>query len=117
MFKPLALIVLLAVAGSREPVSANRDVPSGARIPDPGSRRTVEDDASIVHILNRLTYGPRPGDVERVRSMGLQKWIELQLTPSRIDNRALDARLQRLETLTTGDANRDMQADPPLTAP
>ena len=117
MFKSLALIVLLAAAGSREPVSANRDVQSGARIPDPGSRRTVEDDAGIIHILNRLTYGPRPGDVERVRAMGLQKWIELQLTPSRIDDRALDARLQRLETLTTGDGNRDMQADPPLPAP
>ena len=58
------------------------------------------DDAAIVHALNRLTYGPRPGDVERVKAMGLQKWTDLQLTPSRIDNSALDAKLQRLETLT-----------------
>ena len=64
------------------------------------SRPPRPDDAAIVHALNRLTYGPRPGDVERVRAMGLQKWIEPQLTPSRIDNRALDAKLQRLETLT-----------------
>jgi uncharacterized protein (DUF1800 family) len=57
-------------------------------------------DQEILHVLNRLTYGPRPGDVERVKSMGLQKWIEWQLTPARIDNSALDRRLARLETLT-----------------
>jgi uncharacterized protein (DUF1800 family) len=58
------------------------------------------DDSAILHAINRLTYGPRPGEVERVRALGLNKWIELQLSPARIDNSALDARLQRLETLT-----------------
>ena len=58
------------------------------------------DDAAILHVLNRLTYGPRPGDVERVRAMGVQKWIETQLTPSRIDDTTIEARLARLETLT-----------------
>jgi uncharacterized protein (DUF1800 family) len=65
----------------------------------PAMNAAAPDDAAIVHALNRLTYGPRPGDVDRVRAMGLRKWIELQLSPSRIDNRALEARLQRLETL------------------
>lgn len=58
------------------------------------------DDAAIMHVLNRLTYGPRPGDVERVRAMGLQRWIDAQLSPARIDDAALDARVQRLGTLT-----------------
>ena len=40
------------------------------------------DDDAIVHALNRLTYGPRPGDVDRVRAVGLRKWIDLQLTPA-----------------------------------
>jgi uncharacterized protein (DUF1800 family) len=60
---------------------------------------SASDEAAILHVLNRLTYGPRPGDGERVKAMGIQKWIETQLTPSRIDNRALDARLARLDTL------------------
>jgi hypothetical protein len=30
------------------------------------------DDAAILHALNRLTYGPRPGDVERVKAIGLR---------------------------------------------
>ncbi|MEO7134754.1 MAG: DUF1800 domain-containing protein [Vicinamibacterales bacterium] len=57
------------------------------------------EDAAITHVLNRLSYGPRPGDVERVRTLGLQRWIETQLSPSRIDNGPLDGRLQRLQTL------------------
>ncbi len=65
----------------------------------PGIQAAAADDAAIIHALNRLTYGPRPGDVERVKAMGLQKWIDTQLAPARIDDRALDARLQRLETL------------------
>ena len=71
---------------------------AGARTP--AIQAAAADDAAITHALNRLTYGARPGDVERVKAMGLQKWIETQLAPSRIDNGALEAKLQRLETLT-----------------
>jgi uncharacterized protein (DUF1800 family) len=56
-------------------------------------------DEAITHALNRLTFGPRAGDVARVKAMGLQNWIDLQLSPSRIDDAALTARLARLETL------------------
>ena len=62
------------------------------------------DEAAILHLLNRLTYGPRPGDVERVRQIGIQQWLEQQLSPSRIDDSALEARLQRLETLNLDSA-------------
>jgi len=55
-----------------------------SRIPDPESR----DDATITHALNRLTFGTRPGDVDRVRAMGLATWIDQQLHPGRIDDHA-----------------------------
>jgi uncharacterized protein (DUF1800 family) len=56
-------------------------------------------DEAILHALNRLTYGPRPGDVERVRQMGLSKWIEQQLNPNAMDDRAVEARLEQFPTL------------------
>jgi uncharacterized protein (DUF1800 family) len=56
-------------------------------------------DEAIMHALNRLAYGPRPGDVERVRQMGLSKWIDQQLNPNSIDDKALDARLENYPTL------------------
>jgi uncharacterized protein (DUF1800 family) len=56
-------------------------------------------DEAILHALNRLAYGPRPGDVERVRQMGLAKWIEQQLNPNSIDDKAMEARLHDYPTL------------------
>ena len=46
------------------------------------------DDKTIVHVLNRAAFGPRPGDVARVRQMGLEAWIESQLQPDRIPDGA-----------------------------
>jgi uncharacterized protein (DUF1800 family) len=59
-----------------------------------------QDQARIVHALNRLGYGPRPGDVEKVRAMGLEKWIELQLQPERIPDSALAPRLATAPTVS-----------------
>jgi len=56
-------------------------------------------DEAILHALNRIAYGPRPGEVQRVRQMGLARWIDEQLNPSGIDDRGLDARLSNLPTL------------------
>lgn len=58
------------------------------------------DDATIVHVLNRLGFGPRPGDIERVRQAGLSAWIDQQLQPDRIDDGAMAPRLVGLTTLT-----------------
>ena len=43
-----------------------------------------------VHALNRLTFGPRPGDVQRVMAMGVDQWIDLQLHPDKIGDDALN---------------------------
>src|SRR6266478_3194769 len=59
----------------------------------------LSPDEAILHAFNRLAYGPRPGEVERVRQMGLPKWIEEQLNPGSIDDKALEARLQNYPTL------------------
>jgi uncharacterized protein (DUF1800 family) len=61
-------------------------------------------DEAILHALNRLAYGPRPGDVERVRQMGLAKWIDQQLNPNSIDDKAVQARLENFPTLKMSSA-------------
>jgi uncharacterized protein (DUF1800 family) len=53
----------------------------------------------IVHVLNRIGYGPRPGDVEKVKSLGLGAYISQQLNPERIDDSGLDGRLEGLKTI------------------
>jgi uncharacterized protein (DUF1800 family) len=54
---------------------------------------------AILHALSRLGYGPRPGEVERIRQMGLEKWIDQQLDPDSIDDSAFNARLEKYPTL------------------
>ncbi len=57
-----------------------------------------EDAATITHVLNRLTFGARPADVERVQQIGLNAWIDQQLHPSKIDDHAAEALLPPLGT-------------------
>src|SRR3954470_17824068 len=57
------------------------------------------DDKTIVHVLNRLGFGAMPGDVERVRRVGLEKYIDQQLRPETIADQSMSARLAGLDTL------------------
>lgn len=59
----------------------------------------MPEDKQIIHALNRFTFGIRPGDVERVRTMGLDKWFDEQLHPDKINDSALEARLAPLRTI------------------
>src|SRR6266699_1935166 len=59
----------------------------------------LTEDEAILQALNRLGFGPRPGDLERVKEMGLQKWIDRQLHPDSINDSALEARLDRFPTI------------------
>jgi uncharacterized protein (DUF1800 family) len=59
----------------------------------------MDPHTQALHALQRLTFGPRPGDIERVTAMGLDKWIDQQLHPDRIDDGAVEARLAPFRTL------------------
>src|SRR5262249_22232836 len=85
---PLACFTAFAFNKNRE---KNRSDP--AQMPD--SRRAQ-------HALQRLTFGPRPGDLERVAAMGVDKWIDLQLHPEKIDDSAVEGRLSGFPTLRMG---------------
>ena len=72
-------------------------VPTGAASE---SGDPAEETARIVHVLNRLGYGPRPGGVEAVRRMGIDAWVQRQLDPGRIDDGRAEARVASLATAT-----------------
>jgi uncharacterized protein (DUF1800 family) len=61
-------------------------------------------DQQVRHVLNRLAFGPRPGDYERVRAMGVDAWIEQQLHPERIADPAVSQLLSQLPMYTTSAA-------------
>src|SRR6267142_816338 len=59
----------------------------------------LSEHARALHALQRLTFGPRPGDIEAVMAAGVDNWIEQQLNPSQIPNAGLDGRLAPYRTL------------------
>jgi uncharacterized protein (DUF1800 family) len=59
----------------------------------------ADEQKRALHALNRLAFGPRPGDVEKVSAMGVDKWIDQQLHPDKIDDHNLEARLEPFRTL------------------
>src|SRR5437870_7776233 len=69
------------------------------------SAARLSEDQRILHVLNRLGFGARPGDVERVKAMGIDNYITQQLFPEKIDDSASEAKLQNLETLRMSTAD------------
>jgi len=59
----------------------------------------LTENEAILQALNRLGFGPRRGDIERVKATGLQKWIDQQLHPESINDAVLEVRLDRFPTL------------------
>src|SRR5579885_2246926 len=76
-------------------------LPRPGQTADPFEEK-LNPDRQIVQALNRLTFGPRPGDIEEVRRTGLARWIQQQLHPDQIvENPVLEQRLALLKTLQT----------------
>src|SRR5215217_4528179 len=65
----------------------------------PLDHRELAADQQVIHSLNRLTFGPKPGDVQKVRAIGLDKWIELQLHPEKIEDRSFEKFLDHYNVL------------------
>ncbi|HYS15683.1 MAG TPA: DUF1800 domain-containing protein [Candidatus Binatia bacterium] len=92
-----ALIGLGILAGCSAPAAGG--VGGGEQPVAATPPTSVADDRPIIHALSRLTYGARPGDLERVRAIGLPAWIDRQLRPRTIDDSATQQALAELATL------------------
>jgi uncharacterized protein (DUF1800 family) len=75
-------------ADSRDPSASERpyEIPVG-----PQRKPVVTDDDLAIHALNRLGFGPRRGDIERVKKIGFDAYIEQQLRPETIADPVVNA--------------------------
>jgi uncharacterized protein (DUF1800 family) len=62
--------------------------------------KSLTEEQRIIHVLNRLGFGARPGDVERVKAIGVEKYIEQQLHPEQIADSAADSKVRELSVLS-----------------
>src|SRR5271170_6818566 len=102
----LALVLLAAPSLHAQKKSTAKPKPPAAAKPVPIIPLTQQERAQ--QLLNRFTFGPRPGDLEQVLALTPEKWFEQQLNPASIPDSALDKRLTEFPTL-------GMQPDQALT--
>lgn len=98
----LAIVViaipLLGQQPARTPTTP-KAVPSSTRATSPRHILQLTDEQCALHALNRLTFGPRPGDLQKVMDMDANDWIEQQLHPEEISDSVLDGKLGQFRTL------------------
>ncbi|HEX6533545.1 MAG TPA: DUF1800 domain-containing protein, partial [Gemmatimonadaceae bacterium] len=106
--KPGLPIVALVVLGACAPGAARRTARPAPDPPLPSAgevaARELTPDRQVWQAIDRLTFGARPGDYERVRAMGVDRWIARQLHPERIPDDATERVLARFPTLSMSPA-------------
>src|SRR5258708_24205385 len=80
----------------------------------PHERSPLTAREKAIHVLNRLGFGPRPGEVEKVLGMGIHSWIEQQLHPERIPDPIVQGKLRDLPTLSMSTADLFEKFERPL---
>ena len=73
---------------------------SFADTPKARKKQQLTEDQRIIHVLSRLGFGARPGDVARVKSMGLENYINQQLNPEKISDAVAENKVKELGVLT-----------------
>ncbi|WP_158822995.1 DUF1800 domain-containing protein [Granulicella sp. S156] len=98
-----ALCVLMVVPPAMAAVPAT--TPSSSIVLPTNVQQTpLTHQQKTLHALNRLTFGPRPGDEQAVNKMGLEPWFQRQLHPETIDDSAFEARLNQFPALRLSQA-------------
>jgi uncharacterized protein (DUF1800 family) len=88
MMRITKLVATMATLLVVAPIGASAQSSAAKKTAVASDVRELPADQQIIQALSRLTFGPRPGDVLKVRAMGLDKWIDQQLHPDKIDDRA-----------------------------
>ncbi|RYX82344.1 DUF1800 domain-containing protein [bacterium] len=85
----------VAKPAAKAPAAKAMEAPamSSAATDDAKWRQPLTEAPAALHVLNRLAFGPLPGQVEEVQQMGVKNWIESQLKPDSIDDSALEKKL------------------------
>jgi len=88
-----AIAAVLILPLSISPAFLAAESPSAVENHPASTSAPLKGDEKLLLVLNRFTYGPRPGDLDRLRAIGLQAWFDRQLAPQKIDDSALDTKL------------------------
>jgi uncharacterized protein (DUF1800 family) len=111
-----SLLAFLLAFGS--PVGASQEAKSqkqkGAQAPSQSdAAKKLTEEQKVAHLLDRVTFGARPGDIERVLKLGWEKYLDEQLRPERISDQAAEQRLKNIESIHLSSAELAKNYPPP----
>src|SRR5262249_11676951 len=111
-----SMLAFLLAFGS--PVGASQEAKSqkqkGAQAPSQSdAAKKLTEEQKVAHLLDRVTFGARPGDVERVMKLGWEKYLDEQLRPERISDQAVEQRLKNIESIHLSGAELAKNYPPP----
>jgi uncharacterized protein (DUF1800 family) len=111
-----SLLAFLLAFGS--PVGASQELKSqkqkGAQAPSQSdAAKKLTEEQKVAHLLDRVTFGARPGDVERVMKLGWEKYLDEQLRPERVSDQAVEQRLKSIESIHLSKAELAKNYPPP----
>jgi uncharacterized protein (DUF1800 family) len=111
-----SMLAFLLAFGS--PVGASQEAKSqkqkGAQAPSQSdAAKKLTEEQKVAHLLDRVTFGARPSDVERVMKLGWEKYLDEQLRPERIPDQAVEQRLKNIESIHLSSAELAKNYPPP----
>ncbi|MFN0084259.1 MAG: DUF1800 domain-containing protein [Blastocatellia bacterium] len=105
--------LLVGLLGFSSPISLAQEMKAEkGRVK--GEVRNLTQEQKVAHLLDRVTYGIRPGDLERVRKQGWEKFLDEQMHPERISDQMLAERLKSLESIHMSVADLARSYPPPI---
>ncbi|MBO0863018.1 MAG: DUF1800 domain-containing protein, partial [Chloracidobacterium sp.] len=110
------LLAFLLAVGS--PVGAAQEVKSqkqkGSQAPaQSAAAKKLTEEQKVAHLLDRITFGARPGEVERVMKLGWEKYLDEQLHPQRISDQVIEEKLKDIESIHLSSAELAKSYPPP----
>lgn len=109
-FSVLVLTFFLALSS---PLSLAQDVKKKSKAKGTEQTTSLSDGQKSSHLLDRITFGARPGDVERVTKIGWEKYLNEQLHPDRISDQVITEKLKNIESIHLSNAELANYYPPP----
>jgi uncharacterized protein (DUF1800 family) len=114
-FGSAILVILLAfgpLVGAAQEAKGQKQKGAQAKSQRDSTKKLTEEQ-KVAHLLDRVTFGARPGDVERVMKSGWEKYLDEQLRPERISDQVVEQKLKNIESIHMSSAELAKNYPPP----